>query len=163
VLAQEAFELQAAGARPIQIDEPALPGAPEDLELAARALKAVTGELNEADSILATYFFDAKRLGAQLFELPVGGFGLDLVAGPENLQLAGQVPPSKELQAGIVDARNTRLETVEDLSRVIDRLMSERAEGRLSVSPSAGLEFLPREKARAKLHRLVDASRKASS
>jgi 5-methyltetrahydropteroyltriglutamate--homocysteine methyltransferase len=163
VLAQEAFELQAAGARVIQIDEPALPGAPEDLDLAARALKVVTGDLSEADTILATYFTDAKRLGGQLFELPVGGFGLDFVAGPENVQIVGQIPPSKELQAGIVDARNTRLETVEDLTRVIDRLRGDRVEGRLSVSPSAGLEFLPREKARAKLHRLVDAARKASS
>ncbi|HYY43559.1 MAG TPA: methylcobamide--CoM methyltransferase, partial [Actinomycetota bacterium] len=83
VLAQEAFELQAAGARFIQIDEPALLSAPEDLDLASRALELVAAEL-EARTILATYFGDAKRLGAALFELPIDVYGLDFVSGPDN-------------------------------------------------------------------------------
>jgi 5-methyltetrahydropteroyltriglutamate--homocysteine methyltransferase len=155
VLAQEAFELQAAGAPVIQIDEPALLGAPEGLELAGRALGVITGELG-AETILATYFGDAKRLGTELFRLPVDGFGFDLVAGPENAELIRQRPDGR-VQAGIVDARNTRLEPTGELVRVIEGLARAVPPDSLLVSPSAGLEFLPRDKARAKLQRLSEA------
>ena len=160
VLAQEAFELQAVGAETIQIDEPALLQAPEDLDLAARALGIVTAELARVRTILGTYFDDAKRLGTNLFNLPMAGFGFDLISGPENVELIRQAPSSTGIQAGIVDARNTLLEPVDELAAAIDELAGIVGAERLSVSPSAGLEFLPREKARAKLERLSEASRK---
>jgi 5-methyltetrahydropteroyltriglutamate--homocysteine methyltransferase len=160
VLAQEAFELQAAGAPVIQIDEPALLGAPEDLELAARALKIVTAEISASETLLMTYFGDAKRLGTDLFRLPVAGFGLDFVAGPENTQLVSSVPEGASLQAGIVDARNTMLEREEELSATLGALREQLGDRHMRVGPSAGLEFLPREKARAKLERLASAARK---
>ena len=160
VLAQEAFELEAAGARVIQIDEPALLDAPEDLELAKQTIGIITGELkkDETTTILATYFGDAKRLGTELFDIPVDGYGFDLISGPENRNLIDQVPAGKKVQAGIVDARNTRLEDIGELRRTIDDLVAAVGEDRLLVSPSAGLEFLPREKARAKLQRLSEAA-----
>lgn len=161
VLAQEAFELEAAGAPIIQIDEPALLGAPEDLPLADEALSTITRELEHAETVVATYFGDAKRLGADLFRLPVRGFGLDLVSGPENYGLVDSLPDDRKLQAGVVDARNTRLEGADDLARTIADLAEKLGEERLRVAPSAGLEFLPREKARAKLQRLSEATKKA--
>ena len=163
VLAQEAFELEAAGAEFIQIDEPALLGAPEDLELAREAIGIITGELkgSETKTLVATYFGDAKRLGADLFTLPVDGFGLDLVAGPENKSLISSLPAGKLLQAGIVNARNTMLEPVDELAAQITELASLVDPANLLVSPASGLEFLPREKARAKLGRLVEATQKA--
>jgi 5-methyltetrahydropteroyltriglutamate--homocysteine methyltransferase len=163
VLAQEAFELQAAGARIIQIDEPALLDAPEDLELATQALEVLTGELGEVEVVLGTYFGDAKRLGRDLFALPVQTFALDLVAGPENAELISLLPGDKKLQAGVVDARNTKLEDPSELETTIERLAGEVGAERLSVAPSAGLEFLPREKARAKLHRLCEAAQKVGA
>jgi 5-methyltetrahydropteroyltriglutamate--homocysteine methyltransferase len=160
VLAQEAFELEAAGATLIQIDEPSLLGAPEDLDLAKRCLDIVTRELKEAETIVATYFGDAKRLGAEIYDLPVTGIGLDLIAGPENEALLDAYPEGKKMQLGIVDARNTRLEPVDDLARIIERYATKVGPRRLRVSPSAGLEYLPRDKARAKLERLTEAARK---
>jgi 5-methyltetrahydropteroyltriglutamate--homocysteine methyltransferase len=160
VLAQEAFELEAAGATVIQIDEPALLDAPEDLDLAVSALRVVTGELERAETILGTYFGDAKRLGPQLFDLPVDSIGLDFVAGPANRELVKEIPPEKKLQAGLVDARNTKLEPEEALIKEITELAELVGARRLRVSPSSGLEYLPREKARAKLSRLSDATKK---
>ena len=160
VLAQEAFELEAAGAEFIQIDEPALLDAPEDLDLAREAIYVLTSELKSAETTLATYFGDAKRLGPELFDLSVSGFGFDLISGPENVQVIKELPPEKRLQAGIVDARNTRLEDINDLVREIEMLCSIVPHTNLRVSPSAGLEFLPREKARAKLTRLAEAARR---
>jgi 5-methyltetrahydropteroyltriglutamate--homocysteine methyltransferase len=163
VLAQEAFELAAAGARHIQIDEPALLDAPEDLDLAQRALDIVTRDLQGGETILATYFGDAKRLGRDLFDLPVDAFGLDLVSGPENQSLIGELPADKGLQAGIVDARNTRLEDLDELTRTIASLAEAVGERRLRVSPSCGLELLPRDRAEAKLKRLSKAAGEVSA
>jgi 5-methyltetrahydropteroyltriglutamate--homocysteine methyltransferase len=163
VLAQEAFELEAAGAKIIQIDEPALLGAPEDLALAREAVGIVVGELGKSQTILATYFGDAKRLGADLFDFPVDGFGLDFVSGPANFELLDAFPEGKRLQAGIVDARNTKLETEDDLKNTIERLTSAVDADRLLISPSSGLEFLPREKARAKLQRIGDIAGKVGA
>ncbi len=161
VLAQEAAELVAAGARHLQIDEPSLLGAPEDLALARDALQQIADEASGAEVTVATYFGDAKRLGAELFTLPVDGFGLDLISGPESRNLVADLPEGKKLQAGVVDARNTKLEDLQALVVEIGMLAEEIGEENLSVSPSASLEFLPREKARAKLARLAEAARKA--
>ncbi len=163
VLAQEAFELEAAGASHLQIDEPALLDAPEDLALAREALGLVVAELSSAQTTVATYFGGAKRLGRDLFELPVDGFGLDFVSGPENFELIGELPGDRRLQAGIVDARNTKLESAEDLTRTIERLTEVVDEALLMICPSAGLEFLPREKARAKLERLGEVAGKVGA
>jgi 5-methyltetrahydropteroyltriglutamate--homocysteine methyltransferase len=162
LIAQEAFELEAAGAAHIQIDEPALLDAPEDLELAKQALHIITSELS-AEVTLGTYFGDAKRLGPQFFELPVSVFGLDFVSGPENFELLSSLPPERRLQAGILNARNTKLETTEELQRTIDRLTNDVSQDCLRLSPSAGLEFLPREKARAKLERLGSVAQEGGS
>jgi 5-methyltetrahydropteroyltriglutamate--homocysteine methyltransferase len=163
VLAQEAFELEAAGATVIQIDEPALLGAPEDLDLARRALNLMVGELTTAETVLATYFSDAKRLGAEIFSLPVQVFGLDFVSGPENREVLKAAPQGTRVQAGIVDARNTMLEPADELAANIESLADVVGLEHLWVAPSAGLEFLPREKARSKLLRLAEAAKKVSA
>lgn len=163
ILAQEAFELEAAGATVIQIDEPALLDAPEDLQLAQDAIYLITSELKSVETILATYFGDAKRLGPELFDIRVDGYGFDLISGPENIQLIRELPTEKKVQAGIVDARNTKLEDVEALTRQIEELHSTVRGESLRLSPSAGLEFLPREKAKAKLERLAAAAQKVGA
>jgi 5-methyltetrahydropteroyltriglutamate--homocysteine methyltransferase len=165
VLAQEAFELEAAGARYLQIDEPGLLGAPEDLALANKALGLITDELkaDETEVTLATYFGDAKRLGAEIYELPAQVFGFDLVAGPENRAIIDSLPNGKKVQAGLVDARNTKLEDLDELASDIGSLAERFGADRVRVAPSSGLEFLPREKARAKLARLAEAAQRAET
>jgi 5-methyltetrahydropteroyltriglutamate--homocysteine methyltransferase len=159
-LAREAIALQEAGARFIQIDEPSLLGAPEDLELARHSIDVITNALTGIETTLATYFGDAKRLGTEIFSLPVSRLGFDLVSGAENLELIRSAPRGTLIQAGVVDARNTKLEDLADLARSVEQLGGIVGPERLTVSPSAGLEFLPREKARLKLRRLVEAVEK---
>jgi 5-methyltetrahydropteroyltriglutamate--homocysteine methyltransferase len=163
ILAQEAFELEAAGAGFIQIDEPALLEAPELLDVAQRTIERTTGEIRSAEVTLATYFGDAKRLGTDLFRLPVPAYAFDFVAGPENMELLRQAPGGTTIQAGVLDARNTRLEPVDDVARTLSTLLDSVDAGSLRLAPSAGLEFLPREKARAKLHRLTEIAGKVGA
>ena len=163
VLAQEAAELVAAGARHLQIDEPALLDAPEDLALARTSLETIVSEAGGAEVTLATYFGDAKRLGADLFTLPAEVFALDLISGLESRNLLADLPSGKKVQAGIVDSRNTKLEDLDALAVEIGTLAEEVGPDSLRVAPSASLEFLPREKAQAKLRRLAEAAAKAST
>jgi len=67
------------------------------------------------------------------------------------------------VQAGVVDARNTRLEDADELARTISSMVEGLGAERVLVSPSAGLEFLPREKARAKLAHLSAAAQRVSA
>jgi 5-methyltetrahydropteroyltriglutamate--homocysteine methyltransferase len=67
----------------------------------------------------------------------------------------------KKLGAGIVDGRNTRLESLEQIEESLRRLSESVSPDRIYVNPSSGLEYLPRETAFAKLKRMVDGARKA--
>jgi methionine synthase II (cobalamin-independent) len=55
------------------------------------------------------------------------------------------------------------LENEDALAKTIGDLVGLVGSERLSVSPSAGLEFLPREKARAKLERLATVAKKVGA
>jgi 5-methyltetrahydropteroyltriglutamate--homocysteine methyltransferase len=163
-LNEEARDLAAAGATVIQFDEPALaavPGQPPgDVEALARVAESLV-EGVEATTILATYFGDVGSHGSAFFELPFDGFGLDFVAGPANFDAVAGIPAGRILQAGIADARNTKLETGEQLRGMIQRVQRHVDRERLWISPSCGLEFLPRETARRKLERLAEAKESA--
>ena len=159
-LNEEARDLVAAGATVIQFDEPVLAAVPGQPPGDVEALARVAGPLVEgvtATTILATYFGDVAAHGTASFELPFDGFALDFVAGPGNFDGLAAFPSEKLLQAGIADARNTKLESVDDLRATIERLQRHVDDERLWIAPSCGLEFLPREAARRKLERLAEA------
>lgn len=161
----EARDLVAAGATVIQFDEPSLanvPGSPPgDLSLMAEIAGALI-EGVEATTIICTYFGDVAPLGPAFFELPFDGFGLDFVAGPDNFGLLEGFPKGKILQAGLADARNTRLEKGKDIAAKGRRIAKSVRLDRLWLAPSCGLEFLPRESAQAKLKKLAKAKERLS-
>lgn len=162
-LNQEARDLADAGCEVIAFDEPALariPGSPPgELDLLAEVAESLTEGIGAA-TILQTFFGDVAEHGPAFFELPFDGFGLDFVAGPGNVEAIHEFPGDKILQAGIVDARNTRLEDPDILTRQIESLIATVGSDRLWVSPSAGLEYLPREAAQGKCEVLADAARR---
>ena len=160
ILNQEALALQQAGASVIQFDEPALLRHKEDFSLFAEAIEGATKGIT-VRTALYTYFADVSGIHSRLFQLPVDVIGLDFVAGPGNYDLIGDFPKDKMLGAGIVDARNTRLETVDEVVSAIKRIGQGVSLDRLYVNPSCGLDFLPRPSARAKLARLVEGAKKA--
>ena len=160
ILNREAKALQAAGATVIQFDEPSILKHKEDIDLFAEAIEAVTDGVTATTGV-CTIFGDASGVHSRLFSLPVDIIGLDFVMGPGNYDLVGDLPQDKTLGAGIMDARNTRLETVEEITESIKRLSASVSPDRLHVNPSCGLDFLPRPNARAKLVRLVEGAKKA--
>ncbi len=159
-LNSELRALQAAGAEVIQVDEPALCAHKADYPLFAEAAALLTEGMT-ARLVLCTYFGDVAGLYPQILDLPFEVIGLDFVAGYRNWDVIRRAPFTKGLMAGLLDARNTRLETVEELVAAVRRLSEVVPFERLQLAPSAGLEFLPRGVARRKLARLVEAARAA--
>jgi 5-methyltetrahydropteroyltriglutamate--homocysteine methyltransferase len=78
------------------------------------------------------------------------------VAGPANAEAVHEFPADRVLEAGVADARNTKLEAVERLAGEIAHLAEAVDPDRLWIAPSCGLEFLPREAAERKLRVLAE-------
>lgn len=155
----EAKDLVAAGATVIQFDEPALariPGQPpgDIARFAAVADQLVDGV--DATTVIATYFGDVGPLGPGLFSLPFDVFGLDLVAGPNGADAVSALPEGRGLQAGVVDARNTRLEDAGRVAALVTDLVRRANPERVWLAPSCGLEYLPRDAAERKLRLLKE-------
>jgi 5-methyltetrahydropteroyltriglutamate--homocysteine methyltransferase len=160
-LNQELKALAAAGPAWIQVDEPAIVsnpsvGYPRDFELFDEAVSVLT-EGVRARLGLATYHGAADDVPG-LFELPFELFGFDFVQGPGNLRLLDDWPPGKELGFGIVDARNVRMEDERELAGLVARASAAAGADRVHVSPSCGLEFLPRDVATRKLELVARAA-----
>jgi 5-methyltetrahydropteroyltriglutamate--homocysteine methyltransferase len=159
VLAQEIAELAEAGATVIQIDEPAIVRHPDDLAVLGEALVVLARGKGASRLTLATYFGDASPIYDHLQDLTVDMLHLDFTYAPELPRVVAERGATKALSLGLIDARNTKLETAEGILRVLD-LVARRLKGPAHLAPSAGLEYLPRDRARAKLEtmrRLRDA------
>ncbi|MSQ15616.1 MAG: methylcobamide--CoM methyltransferase [Dehalococcoidia bacterium] len=160
VLNQEAKALAEAGAEFIQFDEPSILKAPADFPIVKEAMSVLTAGVN-AKLALYTYFGEAGELAQQLFSLPFQVFGLDFVMGPNNYAALKSFPGDKDLAMGIVDARNTKLETVDEIVAAVKKAKEHVSLDRLYLNPSCGLEFLPRRNAYDKLVRLTEGAKRA--
>jgi len=165
-LNEELHALHAAGTPVIQLDENALTliRADDDAErrLAADALRRVVQGLDDAHLCLAVTMGDAVGVGAAaLFDLPFRSYLFDLVAGPDNWELVAQAPHERSIVCGAADARNTRPDTEQAMIRAALYAASTSARGldRVALSPSTGLEYLPRDRAKAKVEALARAAR----
>ncbi len=150
--------LEAARAQILQVDEPALCQHKRDYALFADVMRVLTDGVH-AKKVLCTYFGDVGGIYPQLLDLPFEVIGLDFVAGYRNWDVLRQAPFTKELAFGILDARNTRLEPVDEVAAAIRRISEVVPPNRLTISPNAGLEFLPHRVAKQKLQILADAAR----
>ncbi len=159
-LNQEAKALQDAGATFIQINEPAILNAKDDYTAFAASCARVVDGLS-AETALYLYFGDVEGIYPQILDLPFDLIGLDFVMGAKNEALLKRTPFTKKLGLGIIDARNTRLEQPQDIAERIKQLSDGIDPDNIHVSPSAGLEFLPREVAQEKLRLLAEGVRQA--
>jgi 5-methyltetrahydropteroyltriglutamate--homocysteine methyltransferase len=159
-LRNEVQALAAAGAPIIQVNEPAAVKEKGDAALVAEALtKLIDGV--QAETAVYTWFGDAAGLLPALLDTPVDVIGLDFRMGPGNWDAVKAAKFDKGLGFGIVDARNTKMESAQEIADAIKRVSELVPPERLYVNPSAGLEYLPREVAFDKLKRMVEGARLA--
>ncbi|GAA4680753.1 5-methyltetrahydropteroyltriglutamate--homocysteine S-methyltransferase [Streptomyces youssoufiensis] len=146
VYAEVLADLRAAGARWVQLDEPALvqDRTPADLNAAARAYRDL-GALTDRPRLLVASYFD--RLGEALPVLaaaPVEGLALDFT-GPAAANLAGLAAvgglPGKRLVAGVVDGRNVWINDLEKSLATLGILLG--LADRVDVAASCSLLHVP--------------------
>ncbi len=151
VLALEVKDLARAGATLIQVDEPAIVRHPEDLNVLEAALAGLARERGTAQLALHLSFGDVSPLYRELQALPVDVLSLDFTYSPKLPALIADAGSEKPLALGLIDARNTKLETTERVFPILDAVLPALRTGPAYLTPSCGLEFLPRARARAKL------------
>jgi 5-methyltetrahydropteroyltriglutamate--homocysteine methyltransferase len=159
-LRNEVLALERVGAPIIQVNEPAILQQKEDFPLLRQALERMMDGVR-AETHLYTWFGDIEGLYPQILELPFAAIGLDFVKGLGNWDVIAREPFTKKLGLGVIDARNTKLESVEEIVGAVRRASAIVPPDMFYVNPSCGLEYLPREAAQRKLARMVQGVRKA--
>ena len=159
-LRNEVQALAQAGASMIQVNDPVIVFNKGDIDLFCRALTRMLDGV-QAETALYTWFGSADGILPALLDLPVDTIGLDFVSGRDNWAALKKVRFDKKLGAGIVNGRNTRIESLEQIEESTRRLSESVPPEKIYVNPSCGLEYLPRETAFEKLKRMVEGARRS--
>jgi len=157
ILNHELAMLEQAGARWVQVDEPSLVCFPQDMHIARKAWERMR-EGRTIRTILYTCFGDICPIAAELYAFPAEVIGADVVSKPDNFTALLRAPQDKGLMFGLLDARNTKLESIDELAPKLEQLAETRTQD-CWITTSCGLEFLPCRNALAKMQRLVEAVR----
>jgi 5-methyltetrahydropteroyltriglutamate--homocysteine methyltransferase len=156
-IAKEVSELAAAGAAVIQIDEPSILKEPShaDWDLFEETWNKLASVKGKARLVLATYFGDATPHLHHLLSMPADVVALDFTYNPRLVDHVVESKPAKALGLGLLDGRNTKLDDPATVLRALDRILSNVRAEECYLNPSSGLEYLPRDRALAKLKHLV--------
>jgi 5-methyltetrahydropteroyltriglutamate--homocysteine methyltransferase len=141
----------------VQVEEPSF-GPGTDRGLLREAYAALTREL-ETPLVVAPFFGDVSRAFRDLYDLGLAGYHLDLRSHAGNAAALDPrgFPDGAALSLGVLDARNTRLESASDVAREVEGVRARLSDSSaLFATSNCGLEFLPRETARAKLRLLCE-------
>ncbi|HEY6958281.1 MAG TPA: methionine synthase [Candidatus Limnocylindria bacterium] len=163
VIRQEAEDLERAGAKYIQIDEPAIHARPEEIDIAIEAMGVVTQNL-KAKTVSHICYGDFAAIYPKVLELPVDQ--LDLAMSNYEyrwLDLFKQHPFTKELAIGIVDVHSHRLETVDEAAEGIRKGLAYVKPDKLLPHPDCGLKTRTVEESLDKCRVVVEAAKKVRS
>ena len=159
VVRQEAEDLQAAGARYIQIDEPAIHARPEEIEIAIEAMGVVTQNL-DAKTVSHICYGDFAAIYPKVLELPVDQLDLAMANyGYRWLELFDKDPFTKELAIGIVDVHQHDTETVAVAAEGIRKGLRYVSKERLLPHPDCGLKTRTVEESEEKCRVVVEATK----
>ncbi len=156
---EEAIALVEAGAKFIQVDEPAVSVRPEELKLAVRALgRAVEGV--RAKTITHICYGDFDVIYPALLDLPVDMIDLEMANSRYDLlDRFRQHPFTKEIGYGVLDVHSHRIETKEEIKQGILRGLEILKPEQMYIDPDCGLKTRTVEEAKEKLAAMVAAVR----
>ena len=162
---EEAVALDKAGAKYIQIDEPAICVRPDEVELASRALGIVTDGLS-AFTITHTAeytqsYLDFSAVFDEIANLPVDM--LDLETANSNyaiIDVFGEkgLPADKYIAMGVVDSHNHEVESVEQIKLGIRHGLGVVPPERLYLKPDCGMKTRLEGETVDKLRNIVTAA-----
>jgi len=162
---EEVLGLVEAGARYLQIDEPAFVtryDQPAELEVAVRAMQRVLEDVPPDIVIFTHMCYGAfHEVYPKMLDLPARVFCLELShVSPELLEVLRRepFPDDRAMGFGVVDAMDPRVETVDEIEARIRRALEYFRPEQLWLNPDCGLQTLPREAAVGKMRNLVEAA-----
>ncbi|OVE78172.1 hypothetical protein BVX98_01155 [bacterium F11] len=136
----------------IQIDEPAFPFYPEDIHLFHNAMQSILQICQPARTVLHFSFSPLSPIYEHLLSLPVDILSLDFTYdGKKLIEKLQQTPPPMGIGFGLINGRNTRLEAIDPLIRLMKNWLEKTTVPITYLSPSCGLDYLPRPFAFEKL------------
>ncbi len=157
VVREEALDLEKAGAKYIQIDEPAVSTRPDEMELAAKAMAVVTKGLS-AFTITHICYGDFASVFDKLIAIPVDQFDMEMANSDYHfLQLMKQRGFTKTLAMGVVDVHNHVLESLDEVKASIKRGLEVLPPDRLYIDPDCGLKTRTVEEAKDKMRLVAQA------
>ena len=156
VLAEEIADLAGAGAGLIQVDEPYFLQHPEDADVVRETFAHAGGGAGLGPAgVLRPTSATPCRSTTTLMALPADVIGLDFTYSPKLAARIAEAGTARTLALGLIDGRNTKLETAA-AALPHPRPRAARGSGETAyLNPSCGLEFLPRDRARAKLETMA--------
>jgi 5-methyltetrahydropteroyltriglutamate--homocysteine methyltransferase len=156
---KEVQALVEAGAKIIQIDEPATSVRPEELPMAIEAMRIVTEGLN-------AYFLTHICYGAfeniypQMLKFPVDNFDLEMSnSGLDMLDLFKKDPYTKDISFGVVDVHSHVIEEEPVVEQRLREAMAVIPKENIWVDPDCGLKTRSVDEAIAKMKVTVQAAK----
>ncbi|MEM2878811.1 MAG: uroporphyrinogen decarboxylase family protein [Candidatus Hadarchaeales archaeon] len=159
-LHEEVKALAKAGAKIIQIDEPAISARPDELlEFAVEAMRTV---IRGVDAYFITHicYGAFEFIYPDMLELPVDNF--DLETSNSNLDLVDlfrRHPFTKDISFGVVDVHSHVVEDKGTVESRIRKALDVVSRERLWIDPDCGLKTRSVEESIEKLQVMVDATR----
>jgi 5-methyltetrahydropteroyltriglutamate--homocysteine methyltransferase len=160
ILKREVAALSEAGARLIQIDEPAISSRPEEFAMAADAIREVIGS-SRAYITLHHCYGNLAPLWTKLQRLPVDNFSIE--CANSDLELLKEIkknPTVKDVTVGLLDVHNHKAETPETVRTRLKAALASVPAGQLWVSPDCGLRTRDRKEVHDKLSALIKETHK---
>ncbi|HWM50404.1 MAG TPA: methionine synthase [Thermoplasmata archaeon] len=159
LLHEEAVALESAGAKVIQVDEPALSTRFDELPLLVKAVGAVTKGL-EASSVLHTCYGNYNEIFEYFNKLPVDQLDLEMSnSGLDLLDRFKREHLKKEIAFGVVDVHSHVVEPESLIRERIEKALTIFAPSKLFIDPDCGLKTRSVEEAKAKLRNMTAATR----
>ncbi|MEM0260407.1 MAG: methionine synthase [Sulfolobales archaeon] len=158
IINREILELERAGARFVQIDEPALTTHPEEMEWAVEVVNEATRGVSIKLGLHVCYS-NYELLSRYFDRLNVSQFALEFAnRGFRDLEILRRLG-DKEIGFGVVDVHSRRVESVDEVVKALRKVMDIVSPDKIYVNPDCGLKLLPREIAKAKLEVMVEGVR----
>lgn len=151
VIRDEALDLERAGARFIQIDEPAASTRMDELDLVIEAMAIVTEPLS-AHTITHICYGDFHRAYPKMLEIPVDQIDLEFANSDYSLlDEFSEHEFTKYIGLGISDVHTHKIEPVEEMAEGLRRSLKLLPPERVFVDPDCGLKTRTEDEAKEKL------------
>ena len=157
VVHAEAVDLERAGAKYIQIDEPAASTRPEEMELVARSMEVVTKGLS-AYTLTHICYGDFEAVFDDINRIPVDNLDIETANSSYSLlELFRGRQYDKYLSLGVTDVHTHQIESLDEVKAGIRKALEIFSPDQLFIGPDCGLKTRTTAESIAKLKVMVQA------